>query len=192
MTRFMIFKTVFDAFWYGIYKHGLHTQKGILRSHSWFEGPPPFITLMKVTLKRLDDKFHFLGANAAGNTLHLDTGPEEGGSGQGVGPMQAVVMALGGCSGIDIVSILKKQRQELASFDTEITYERAEGETPALFTVMHVHYIFSGNLNPDKVRRAVDLSISKYCSVARILEKTVPITVTWSINGQDYALTSNS
>ncbi len=154
--------------------------------------PATAFLLMKVSLKRLDDKYHFLGTNAAGNTLHLDTGPEEGGSGQGVGPMQAVIMALGGCSGIDIVSILKKQREDLAAFDTEITYERAENETPALFTRIHVHYIFSGDLNPDKVRRAVDLSINKYCSVARILEKTAPITVTWSINGQDFALTPNS
>ena len=143
---------------------------------------------MKVTLQRLDDKFHFLGTNSAGNTLHLDTGPEEGGSGQGVGPMQAVVMALGGCSGIDIVSILKKQREELVGFDTTITYERAEDETPALFTAIHVHYELTGPMNADKVRRAIDLSVNKYCSVAKILEKTVPITVSWTLNGDHYTL----
>ena len=144
-------------------------------------------TMPKVTLQRLDDKFHFLATNSSGNTLHLDTGPDEGGSGQGVGPMQAVAMALGGCSGIDIVIILKKQRQDLQQFDTVITYERAENETPSLFTKLHVHYEFGGTLDPEKVRRAVDLSISKYCSVAHILEKTAPITVSWSINGQHYS-----
>ncbi len=141
-----------------------------------------------VSLSRLDDKFHFLCTNSAGNTLHLDTSSEEGGSGQGVGPMQAVAMALGGCSGIDIVIVLNKQRQDLHKFDTTITYERAEDETPALFTDLHVHYEFEGNLDIDKVRRAVDLSINKYCSVAKILEKTASITVSWSINGQHYSL----
>ena len=144
--------------------------------------------MAKVTLKRLDDRFHFLATNSTGNSLHFDTGPEEGGSGQGVGPMQAVAMALGGCSGIDIVIILKKQRQDLQKFDTIITYDRAEEETPSLFTKLHVHYEFEGELDPDKVRRAVDLSINKYCSVAKILEKTAPITVSWSINGQHYSL----
>ena len=143
---------------------------------------------MQVSLKRVDDKVHFVGTNASGNSLHLDTGLEEGGSGQGVGPMQAVIMALGGCSGIDIVTILKKQHEDLEGFDVNISYERDQDSTPALFTQIHVNYVFTGKLNPAKVRRAVDLSVNKYCSVARILEKTAPITVSWSINGQSYTL----
>lgn len=143
--------------------------------------------MAQVTLRRLDDKFHFLATNSNGNTLHLDTGPEEGGSGKGVGPMQAVAMALGGCSGIDIVLVLKKQRQDLQKFDTVITYDRAENETPSLFTQIHMHYEFEGDLDPERVRKAVGLSVDKYCSVARILEKTAPITVSWSINGQQYS-----
>ncbi len=140
-----------------------------------------------VTLQRLDDKFHFLATNSTGNTLHFDISPEEGGTGQGVGPMQAVAMALGGCSGIDIVLVLQKQRQDLQKFDTVITYDRAEDETPSLFTNLHIHYEFEGELDPDKVHRAVDLSVNKYCSVAKILEKTASITVSWSINGQRFS-----
>jgi len=143
---------------------------------------------MKIHLHRLDDAFHFLATNAAGNTIHLDTGPEEGGSGQGVGPMQNVIMSLGGCSSIDIVSILKKGRQDIQDFDIEIDYERAEDEVPSLFTRIHVHYLFTGDLDADKVRRAVDLSLTKYCSVAKILEKTAPITASFSINGTKYTL----
>ena len=143
---------------------------------------------MKIQLKRLDNAFHFLATNEAGNEVHLDTGPEEGGSGQGAGPMQAVIMALGGCSGIDIVSILKKGRQDLRAFDTEIDYERSKTDVPALFTRIHVHYIFAGDLKAAIVRRAVDLSIHKYCSVAKILEKTASITVSYSINGTRYDL----
>ena len=143
---------------------------------------------MKITLHRLDDAFHFLATNDAGNEVHLDVSPEEGGTGQGAGPMQAVIMALGGCSGIDIVSILKKGRQDLQDFDVEIEYERAEGEVPALFTRIHAHYILTGNVNPEKARRAVDLSINKYCSVAKILEKTATITASFSVNGTKYEL----
>ena len=143
---------------------------------------------MKINLHRLDDAFHFLATNDAGNEVHLDVSPEEGGAGHGAGPMQAVIMALGGCSGIDIVSILKKGRQDLQGFDVEIDYERAEGEVPALFTHIHAHYILTGNLDPEKARRAVDLSINKYCSVAKILEKTATITASFSVNGTRYTL----
>ena len=141
--------------------------------------------MAKVTLRRLDDKNHFLGTNESGNTLHFDTDPPEG-NGQGVGPMQAVAMAIGGCSGIDIVDILRKGRQKLDGFDASIEYER-EG-TPALFTHIHVHYALTGDLHPGKVRRAVDLSINKYCSVAKIVEKTAAITVSYSLNGTRYEL----
>lgn len=141
---------------------------------------------MKINLHRLDDAFHFLATNQAGNEVHLDVAPEEGGTGQGTGPMQILIMALGGCSGIDIVSILKKGRQDLQGFDVEIDYERAQDQTPALFTRIHAHYILTGNLDPDKVRRAVDLSMNKYCSVAKIIEKTAQITASFSVNGTRY------
>ena len=139
----------------------------------------------KVTLKRLDDKNHFLGTNESGKSLHFDTDPPSG-NGQGVGPMQAVAMAIGGCSGIDIVDILRKGRQDLEGLDTTIEYER-EG-TPALFTKIHVHYALTGDLKPEKVRRAVDLSINKYCSVAKIVEKTAAISVSYSVNGAHFEL----
>ena len=141
---------------------------------------------MTINLHRLDDAFHFLATNEAGNEVHLDVAPEEGGTGQGTGPMQILIMALGGCSGIDIVSILKKGRQDLQGFDVEIDYERAQDQTPALFTHIHAHYILTGKLDPDKVRRAVDLSMNKYCSVAKIIEKTAQITASFSVNGTRY------
>jgi len=103
-----------------------------------------------VKLHRLDNKNHFLGINESGNKLHFDTDPPSG-NGQGVGPMQAVAMAIGGCSGIDIVDILRKSRQDLQELDTTIDYER-EG-TPAVFSRIHVHYALGGELNPNKVRR---------------------------------------
>ena len=141
---------------------------------------------MKISIQRLDDAFHFLANNEAGNTVHMDTSPANGGSGQGAGPMQLLVMALGGCSGIDIVDILKKSRQPLEDINIEVEYERAKGQVPALFTNIHVHYQLTGNLDVNKVRRAVTLSLDKYCSVANILEKTAQITASFSVNGTRY------
>ena len=141
---------------------------------------------MRITLHRLDDAFHLLATNEAGNEVHLDVSPAEGGAGQGAGPMQTVIMALGGCSSIDIILILQKARQNIERFDVEIDYERAKDQVPALFTTIHVHYLFTGDLDAGKVRRAVDLSMNKYCSVAKILEKTATITSSFSINGTRY------
>lgn len=141
---------------------------------------------MRIHIDRLDDAYHFLARNEAGNEVHMDTGVNDGGSGQGAGPMQMLIMALGGCSGIDIVSILKKQRQQLEGFSIDLDYERAQGEVPALFTRIHVHYELSGELDPEKVRRAVALSLETYCSVARIINRTAPITSSFSVNGTRY------
>ncbi len=143
---------------------------------------------MRVTLKRLDQPFHFVARNDAGNEIHLDTGVEEGGTGKGVGPMQALAMALGGCSAIDIALILSKGRQEVQSFDIEIDYQRAIDQTPALFTEIHAHYVLTGNLHVGRVRRAVSMSLEKYCSVAKILERTARITASFSINGTRHGL----
>ncbi len=139
-----------------------------------------------VTLTRADDAYHFIGRNAVGNETHFDTGPAEGGSGAAAGPMQTVAMALGACSAIDVVSILKKSRQQITSFDISVEYDRAKDETPAVFTKIHVHYLLEGVLEPEKVRRAVELSIEKYCSVSRMLGKTATITHSYSINGTRY------
>jgi putative redox protein len=140
---------------------------------------------MRIDIQRLDSRFHFLATNEAGNTVHMDSSPT-GEIAQGAGPMQMLIMGLGGCSGIDIVDILSKSRQQIDDFRMELDYERASGETPALFTRVHAHYLLTGPLDVDKVRRAVELSLRKYCSVAAILEKSVPITYSFSVNGTRY------
>lgn len=140
---------------------------------------------MKVFVKHLDTR-HFVGRNEAGLETHFDTPPEEGGSGSAPGPMQSVAMALGACSGIDVVSILNKSRQSIDSFEIEIDYEREKDKTPSVFTKIHLHYILTGNIDPKKVLRAVSLSVGKYCSVTRMLEKTAAITYSYSVNGTRY------
>lgn len=141
---------------------------------------------MRVTLDRIDSNYLFRGRNEDGVETHFDTSPDEGGSGKAPGPMQTVAMALGACSGIDVVSILRKGRQEIEAFHVDIDYERARDQTPAVFTSFHVHYSLDGELDPDKVRRAVELSIEKYCSVTEMLRSTATIEYSFSVNGTRY------
>ena len=143
--------------------------------------------MYKINVERVDDAFHFVGTNERGNQVHMDTGKEEGGSGEGAGPMQLLIMAVGGCSGIDILSILKKGRQQVDKFSVDLTAERAEGEVPSLFTKVHAHYTLEGDLDSDKVRRAIALSIEKYCSVSKTLEATAEITYSFTVNNIEYA-----
>ena len=141
---------------------------------------------MKIVFKRLNQDFLLEASNESGNTVHIDASPAIGGGGQGARPMELLIMGLGGCSSIDIISILKKSRQPLEDLQVEINAEREQGKEPALFTAIHAHYVFTGDLQESQVKRAVDLSLEKYCSVARVLEKSATITWSYEIQGIDH------
>ena len=142
---------------------------------------------MKIEVELTDNAFHFVGQNERGNKVHIDTGEEEGGTGQGAGPMQLLIMGLGGCSGIDILSILRKGRQQVDSFHVELEAERDPDAVPSPYKKIHAHYTLNGELDPDKVRRAIDLSMTKYCSVSKTLEAFAEITYSFTVNSVDYA-----
>src|SRR5687767_10443846 len=127
--------------------------------------------MIKIELNRLNDAFHFSASNENGNTVHLDASPDIGGTNQGMRPMQMLLAAMGGCSAIDIINILKKQRQDLKDLKITVTGEREKDATPSLYQTVHAHFKFFGDLDPDKVEKAINLSIDKYCSVSRTLEK---------------------
>ncbi|QMU26779.1 OsmC family protein [Adhaeribacter radiodurans] len=137
---------------------------------------------MKVELKRVDNAFHFEAVGAAGVPVNIDANPEVGGNNAGARPMEMILMGLGGCSAIDITLILKKQKQEITDFRIHIDGDREPNATPAVFTNIRIHYALSGNLDEQKVKRAIDLSMDKYCSVTAILNKTAQISYTFSIN----------
>jgi putative redox protein len=136
---------------------------------------------MKIKLKRLNDGYHFEARNEEGNRVEMDASPAIGGHGLGMRPMQMLIAGLGGCSGIDVLSILKKQRQHVQHFETELEAEREEGVDPALFKKIHVHFRLHGDLDAAKVQKAIDLSLGKYCSVAKTLEHTATITASFDI-----------
>jgi putative redox protein len=136
---------------------------------------------MKIQIERLNNAVHLRATNEDGATLELDGSPAVGGENKGFRPMQMLLAALGGCSTIDIVSILKKQRQPVDDIAIAVEGEREPGVEPSLFRDIHVHFTLKGNLDEDKVRKAVELSMEKYCSVAKTLEKTAAITYSFSV-----------
>lgn len=138
---------------------------------------------MEIKLKRLNQNFHLEATGTNGRTVSIDAGPQDGGDDLGARPMQMMLMALGGCSSIDVISILKKQRQQVDDYEVEIKAEREKDKIPSLFTSIHIKFILTGKIERSKLEHAINLSLEKYCSVSKILEKTAPITYSYTING---------
>lgn len=139
---------------------------------------------MKINLKRVDTDFNLEATNEEGNSVLIDASKETGGNGKGMRPMQLILAALGSCSTIDILSILRKQKQEPDSVEIEVKGERepAGVEGYSLFKTIDVHFILKGNINKDKAERAVKLSMEKYCSVTKTLEPTAKISYRMTLN----------
>jgi putative redox protein len=119
--------------------------------------------------------------NEQGNSVHIDASPDIGGTNQGMRPMQLLLAALGGCSSIDVINILKKQRQDLKDIKVTVTGEREKDAVPSLYTEAHAHFKLYGDLDKDKAGKAVSMAVEKYCSVAKTLEKTAKITYSFEI-----------
>ncbi|MBK8427489.1 MAG: OsmC family protein [Lewinellaceae bacterium] len=137
---------------------------------------------MKITVQRVNQAVRFEGVNSAGNTVIVEGSPEIGGEGQGMRPMELLLVSLASCSSMDVVSILKKMRQPLEDLRVEVEGRRATDQVPAVFTKIHLRFVLKGDLRPDRVEEAIRLSVDKYCSVGRMLDKTAEITYEWTMN----------
>lgn len=131
---------------------------------------------MKIELNRADDAFHFVSTNQDGLTVESDGSPAIGGGNKAMRPMEMVLSAVASCSSIDIVMILKKQRQRLDDIQVTVEGNRAEGKVPAVFTDIHIHFKLTGKIKAKKAEQAVTMSMEQYCSVSKMLEGTVKIT----------------
>jgi putative redox protein len=140
--------------------------------------------MITIDLKRVSGDFHLEATNDTGNSIRLDASPDVGGTGKGMRPMQLLLAALGGCSSVDLVMILKKQKQELKDISITVTGEREKGKVPSLYTNAHIHFKLVGNLDKEKVEKAIVLAVEKYCSVAKTLEKSAIITHSFEIISQ--------
>lgn len=136
--------------------------------------------MARIELKRVNGDFGFEATDADGHTARTDSSPETGGRNFGIRPMQMLLMGLGGCSGIDVVSILKKQRQTIEDISITIDGERESGKEPSLWENVHVIFRLKGDIDPDKAKRACDLSMEKYCSVAATL-RAGNARLTWEV-----------
>ena len=140
---------------------------------------------MQIRLERLNDAVHLKATNEAGHEVHLDGADTIGGQNLGFRPMQMLLVGLGSCASMDVLSILQKQKQPVEDYKVFVDGERDQDQVPSLFVDIHVRFEFTGNLDPQKVERAIRLSMEKYCSVTKTLEKTAYITASFKINDDE-------
>lgn len=130
---------------------------------------------MKLTLARIESPFVMELTNESGNSCVIDANPSIGGKGKGFRPMELLAGSLAGCASIDVLNILKKQRVELKSYSVKISAERTSG-VPSPFERIHLYFEFGAQVDKDKLRRNIELTLEKYCSVSASLNEQIQIS----------------
>lgn len=129
---------------------------------------------MKVELKRANNAFHFIGKGNSEHEVHVDASEAIGGEGKGVRPMELLLISIGGCASIDIGLILQKQRQQLDDYLIELVGERRT-EDPKTFRTIELKVKVWGDISPEKLEKAIELTVKKYCSVILCLNPEIQI-----------------
>ena len=142
----------------------------------------PEFNTMQVELVRVDDAFHFEAVGASGVAQHIDGAVNIGGHNAGARPMEMLLMGLASCSAIDVILILQKQKQVIEDFRMTVDGLREKGAVPAPFQKIHVAYKLRGQLDEGRVKRAIDLSMDKYCSATAQFRPTTEITYSFELN----------
>lgn len=136
---------------------------------------------MRVNVKHIKG-MHFLGEGSSKVKTNIDASVTAGGTGYGTSPMELLLISIAGCSGMDIVSILEKMDVKFQRFETSVDGERSS-DHPRVFNDIEVVYKFWGkSLHEEKLKRAVALSIDKYCSVINMIDKVANLTYRIEIN----------
>lgn len=126
---------------------------------------------MHLFLQRTEDARHTIATDEAGNEVRMYLPESAGGAATGVRPMQMLLMGMAGCASVDVLVILKKQRQEVRDFRIDIEAEREPGKEPSLWQKSHLVFTFAGKVDPAKAEKAVEMSMTKYCSVSETLRR---------------------
>jgi putative redox protein len=137
---------------------------------------------MYILIDKLDSDEHMEAKNEEGGIIRMDGTRSIGEFEGGFSPMQLLLAGIGGCSAIDILHILKKQKQDVQDFKVRVDGDRQKKDTYSVFEKIHLHFDLKGVLEPKKVERAINLSLDKYCSVSKALEKSSTITHSYTIN----------
>lgn len=140
---------------------------------------------MKINLKRVNQDYLFEAQNDNGQKVLLDNKSKKFGEVQGVSPMELLLIGLAGCSSIDIIAILNKQKIDPTDLKMEVEGMREPHKVPSLFQSIKVNVIMDGDIPPEKAKRAVSLSFDKYCSVAKTLEYSSSIKYAIVLNGEE-------
>jgi putative redox protein len=135
---------------------------------------------MKITIDHFKD-LHMEAQNEEGGKIRMDGSTEIGGLEGGFSPMQLLLAGIGGCSAIDIIGILEKQKQPLEDLQVIVDGDKQSAGTYSEFKTISLNFIFTGDLEKKKVERAIDLSLQKYCSVSKALEKGSDISCSYEI-----------
>jgi len=134
----------------------------------------------KIELARVNGDYGFDATDENGHVIKMDTNPNNGGQNYGARPMQLLLVGLAGCSAIDVIGILKKQRQEVRDYKMVVTGDREAGVEPSLWKDINIEFHLYGDINRDKAIKAVELSVGKYCSVAATLEQS-GASIKWEV-----------
>ena len=125
----------------------------------------------------------FVASADSGHAVVMDAGADSGGSNTGSRPMELLLMAIGGCSGMDIISILRKKKQDVTGLEANVSGKMAD-DYPHKYTEISIEYVVRGRkVSEEAVKRAVQLSMDKYCSVKATLEGTAKISFSYKIIG---------
>jgi putative redox protein len=143
---------------------------------------------MEVILNRLDQDFHFEATGSSPVSVHIDAAEGIGGHNAGARPMELLLMGLGGCTAIDVILILKKQRQIIEDFQIRVQgdREKIEGTEKTPFRQINIQFELKGEIDGNKALRAIQLSMDKYCSATAQLEPSSKITHSLLLNGETF------
>jgi putative redox protein len=143
---------------------------------------------MEVVLNRLDQDFHFEAKGSSPIPVHIDAAEGIGGHNAGARPMELLLMGLGGCTAIDVILILKKQRQIVEDFQIRVSgdREKIEGTEKTPFRQINIQFELKGQIDGTKALKAIQMSMDKYCSATAQLEPSSTITHTLVLNGEKF------
>jgi putative redox protein len=123
----------------------------------------------------------FVGESSSGHAIVMDGDPKVGGHNTGLRPMELLLVGLGGCAGMDVISIMKRKKQDVTGLDINVKGQKAENY-PKKFTDINIEFIIKGrNISEDALKKSIDLSMNKYCSVKATLEGTAKINYSYKI-----------
>lgn len=129
----------------------------------------------------LTEDMQFLGTADSGHAVVMDAPVSVGGKNTGARPSELLLMAFGGCSGMDVISIMRKKKQDVSKLEITVNGKTAK-EHPHMYTSMHIEYVITGkDISEDAVKRSIDLSLGTYCSVGATIGRAANITHSYKI-----------